>query len=234
MIAEFDFRLSINIFMQISISRQVESNELMLNREQCLELYKNSLREQTRLMVLNAMRFLINVKGRVIDLGCGPGDITATIKKHCTNVSSVTGIDGSPVMIELANQFTDIEFVCDLFDNLTGTYDTIISTLTLHHQDCPENFWRVIKQLSGDHTEVFVMDTIRPDSLEKINFIVETMSGQEPEIFKNDFRASLHASFTTDEIQDQLYQAGLNHLTLKILNHRQLSSFIVFGKISMI
>ena len=45
-------------------------------------------------------------QGRVVDLGCGPGDITLRVLRVCPGWS-VDALDGSPAMLALARQAAD-------------------------------------------------------------------------------------------------------------------------------
>ncbi len=80
---------------------------------------------------------------KVLDLGCGTGNITAEVKKRYTN-AHVTCIDLAEHMIDIARfkltEYNDIKYkVGDLrhipFDN---DYDLIISSLALHHLQTDE------------------------------------------------------------------------------------------------
>ena len=55
-------------------------------------------------------------------------------------------------------------------------------------------------------------DLIRPSSIEKAFEIKEKHLSNSPEILKNDFYASLKASFTVEEVSKQLFVAGLSQL----------------------
>jgi hypothetical protein len=56
---------------------------------------------------------------------------------------------------------------------------------------------------------IYVMDLYRPNSREDAKKIVESVSGNEPEVLKRDFYNSLLAAFTVDEIRDHLESASL-------------------------
>jgi tRNA (cmo5U34)-methyltransferase len=75
---------------------------------------------------------------KVLDLGCGTGTVTQTLKKQFKN-AKVTCLDLAENMIEMAklklHDYTDIEYtVGDFYEyNFTEKYDVIVSSLALHH-----------------------------------------------------------------------------------------------------
>jgi hypothetical protein len=82
----------------------------------------------------------------------------------------------------------------------------------LHHLPDPLLFWDELKRLVklfNRATKIFIMDLFRPESIQKAKEIVDTVSGNEPEILKKDFYHSLLASFTVNEIQNQLKQSKM-------------------------
>ena len=56
--------------------------------------------------------------------------------------------------------------------------------------------------------------------------LVTTYAQNEPAVLREDFRASLCAAFTPQEIESQLAAAQLNNLQVEIVSDRHL---IVFG-----
>ena len=75
---------------------------------------------------------------RVLDLGCGTGTITETLKEKFKN-AKVTCLDLAENMIEMAkiklNKYDNIEYVIgDFYSlNFSEKYDVIVSSLALHH-----------------------------------------------------------------------------------------------------
>ena len=75
---------------------------------------------------------------RIIDLGCGVGQLSAEIAAlGC----EVTGIDGDPEMIALAKKkYPDIEFICARGEDfaVAGSVDAVFSNAVLHWIKEPE------------------------------------------------------------------------------------------------
>jgi len=180
----------------------------------------------------------IEIKGTILDLGCGPGDITFRFAKHFPG-STVIGIDGAAVMIELANQrkCRETEFLSNIkfieaeipVAPIPGIpYDLIVSNSLYHHLHNPEVLWKTILDYGSSGTKIFIVDLFRPDSKERADWLVNEYSGNEPEILKKDFYNSLCASFEPAEVEQQLSNIGLSDLSVKIVSDRHL---IVYGEV---
>jgi ubiquinone/menaquinone biosynthesis C-methylase UbiE len=77
----------------------------------------------------------------VLDVGCGPGNLTLTVKQYAGASGSVYGIDASPEMINVARKKAkqsgaDVVFDLGLIEKLPfaeATFDVVISRLVVHH-----------------------------------------------------------------------------------------------------
>ena len=178
------------------------------------------------------------IKGTILDLGCGPGDITFRFAKRFPD-STVIGIDGAAIMIELANQrkCREVEFLSNIkfieaeipVAPIPGIpYDLIVSNSLYHHLHDPEVLWKTILDYGSSGTKIFIVDLFRPDSKERADWLVNEYSGNEPEILKKDFYNSLCASFEPAEVEQQLSNIGLSGLSVKIVSDRHL---IIYGEV---
>lgn len=78
---------------------------------------------------------------KVLDVGCGSGNLTLTAKKYAGASGSVHGIDASPEMIEVARKKAERRraeaiFEVGLIEKLPypdTTFDVVISRLVIHH-----------------------------------------------------------------------------------------------------
>ncbi len=166
--------------------------------------------------------FDLPLKGRLIDLGCGPGDICIRLASALPEWQ-VTGLDAGPNMLALAREAVDaaalderIELVQAHLpaDAPTGPFDAIVSNSLLHHLPDPSILWQAIGQLAATVCSVQVMDLHRPDSRDQAEAIVAEHAAEAPEVLQTDFFNSLLAAYTADEIVEQLNQAGLAGLEL--------------------
>ncbi|MGR3220438.1 MAG: class I SAM-dependent methyltransferase [Candidatus Anammoxibacter sp.] len=179
-----------------------------------------------------------DVTGYVLDLGCGPGDISIRFAKAYSNCT-VHGIDGSVAMLYYGRQaLADLPEISDrvkLYHQilpakslLRSKYDVIICNSLLHHLPDPQVLWNTVKLYAEKEALLFVMDLKRPDTINEARKLTETYTSNEPEILQRDFYNSLLASFEIDEIKEQLKTAGLDRLSVKPTSDRHV---LIYGKI---
>lgn len=137
----------------------------------------------------------------VLDFGCGTGLISLRILPH---VNTVTAADSSTGMLEvlntkIANQnLTGIKTVHINIDNgekLTGTYDTVTSSMTMHHIQNPapllKEFHEIIKP--GGHLCIADLD---PDG----------------GLFHENNDGVFHYGFMRDEMKKLFSEAGFTEI----------------------
>ena len=156
---------------------------------------------------------------QILDIGCGPADIPIRIARKLPSIK-ITAVDASAPMVRHAkraienggfkDQITVIEGCIPGLILKNEEFDAIISKDLLHHLPDPMIFWEEIISLAKKETVIYVMDLFRPETTDEARNIVESVSGNEPEILKMDFFNSLLAAFTVDEIKDQVNKAEMN------------------------
>ena len=124
--------------------------------------------ERTQPAIDLANRITKNAPARVLDLGCGPGNSTAVLKKYFP-AAELLGVDNSPVMIEQAKQdYPDLSFrlfdANDSFHRL-GQWDVIFSNACLHW--VPDHQTLLVKLLDAltDHGELAVQIPLQSKAL---------------------------------------------------------------------
>jgi SAM-dependent methyltransferase len=172
-----------------------------------------------------------SLDGRVLDLGCGPGDISFRFAARYP-ACSVIGVDGSSAMIRLANRrraddvaAERVRFVEGLLPGAPipcGPYAAIVSNSLLHHLHRPEVLWQAIDTLADRGTCIYVADLRRPQDADAARRLVREYAADEPEILQRDFYNSLLAAFTPAEVEAQLAAAGLAGLSVEVISDRHL------------
>jgi ubiquinone/menaquinone biosynthesis C-methylase UbiE len=168
--------------------------------------------------------------GHILDLGCGPGDITFRFARAFPG-ARVHGVDGSEAMLQCGRDLltgdTELQGRVELIHGFLpgavlprSAYDAVISNSLLHHLHDPGVLWKAVSELTDPGAPVFIMDLKRPGSVEKARSLVAEYSGNEPEVLKQDFYNSLLAAFTPAEIGEQLEECGLGHLTIREISDR--------------
>ena len=160
-----------------------------------------------------------------LDIGDGgsynDAEVRATIlRRQAQILRKITAVDGSPAMIQLAQQAID---ECGLSMTISvlqgyvpglplpvGHFDAVLSKDFLHHLPDPMSLWREIRRLIKPGGFICVMDLRRPDSSQAAHEIVEAVTADEAEVLRIDFYNSLLAAYTPEEIREQLKAAALN------------------------
>lgn len=174
----------------------------------------------------------------VLDLGCGPGDITFRFARAYP-ACSVHGVDGSEAMLALAEQVRAsdqsmrerVHFIREIlpFKNQSlKCYNIIISNSLLHHLAVPDMLWETVRSCAAAGARVFIMDLKRPESIAAAQQLTDTYAAGEPEVLRRDFYNSLLAACTVGEIQAQLCRAGLGELAVREVSDRHV---VISGRI---
>lgn len=177
----------------------------------------------------------LELAGEVLDLGCGPCDITRRFAQAFPQ-ASLHAVDGAMAMLELAQAINRREGLADRIELVHATlpglelpqrhYHTIISNSLLHHLHDPHVLWNTLQQVAKPFANVFVMDLIRPESEQQVRAIVEQYAAGEADILRHDFYYSLCAAFTPEEVTQQLQEHSLSQLHLEVVSDRHM---IIFG-----
>lgn len=180
--------------------------------------------------------------GDVIDLGCGPGDITIRFAQRYPGCR-VCGLDGAESMLEfgrkrlagLSDVRDRVNFVCSLLPIDEGStelptlkFDVMISNSLLHHLHEPSVLWQAVAKHSAPDSKILIMDLYRPESRDHAKRIVDQYAADEPEVLKTDFFNSLLAAFLPDEVRAQLDAAGLDGLNVETVSDRHM---LIYGSL---
>jgi trans-aconitate 2-methyltransferase len=165
---------------------------------------------------------------RVLDLGCGPGNISFRLARACPQ-ARVVGLDGSEPMLAIAAERLRAEPA--LAERLSfqagrlplgptepepsgGGYDLLVSNSLLHHLPDPRVFWQESRRLAAPGAWLVLRDLRRPASPAAVAELVARHAASASPQLRHDFEASLHAAFRLEEVRDQLKAAGLHALRL--------------------
>lgn len=214
--------------------QRIPEPELMDDNEQAIA-YANADFEEPHnhfIELLNeSVGNVLPGSGRAMDLGCGAADISIRFARVYPDYQ-IDALDGSRAMltegIKAVNEsgFSErINLIQDYLQNTTMSeqgYDLIFSNSLLHHLHDPMVLWNAIASAKGN-PKVFIMDLMRPENEEQVNWMVKEYSGNEPEILQRDFGNSLKAAFTPAEVKQQLSDCGLNEMTVNVVSDRHIT-----------
>ncbi|MEB3325864.1 MAG: methyltransferase [Cyanobacteriota bacterium] len=165
---------------------------------------------------------------RILDLGCGPGNITFLLGEALPQ-TPVLGLDGAEAMLALAEErrakapdrWAHVHFhqamlplvadaLATLPDPFAPPYDLIVSNSLLHHLHDPAVLWQAVGQWAGPGALVVVRDLRRPPNPEALQTLVQCHTVGAPAVLRRDFANSLAAAFLPEEVEAQLEGAGLS------------------------
>jgi SAM-dependent methyltransferase len=152
----------------------------------------------------------------ILDLGCGPCVYHPALYNVYPN-ALISAYDASPQMIAQASEYVNPEkTTLNLFnisdaEQSTSKFDLVFSSLVLHQLSNPLQLWEAVKHFGNPGSKFVVFDLLRIEGDDNAkqavdNFIPVDMFGAT---FREDFKRSLLAAFTVDEITNQLEEAGL-------------------------
>jgi 2-polyprenyl-3-methyl-5-hydroxy-6-metoxy-1,4-benzoquinol methylase len=168
---------------------------------------------------------------RLLDLGCGPGNISFLLaQRH--GQATVLGLDGAAAMLALARQrlrqqpllegrlgFQQALLPCR---ELAGGFSAVVSNSLLHHLHNPQVLWEALRQLAAPGACIYMKDLRRPSSSAAAEALRQRYLAEAPPVLQRDYVASLHAAFRPEEVQRQLAAARLDGLRVEPLEDRYL------------
>ena len=227
----------------LNVKRTLEP-EIMNDNEQAKAYAEADFSSTDEEMVIQLERNIsrlgsvINNKSLIVDIGCGPGNITERLASKWP-FAKVIGIDGSAEMLDIARQrkeknqiLRELKGLSYLEKNLASfleerfklcqSADLVVSNSVLHHFHDPSLFWKVIKNIGKKGTIIFHKDLRRPRSSDEAKSLLRKYQSESPSILKRDYLASLQAAFTFKEVEAQLNSAGLCQLKVFAVDDRYL------------
>jgi SAM-dependent methyltransferase len=170
--------------------------------------------------------------GRMLDLACGPADVTVRFARAYPD-ASIVGLEGAPPMLALGVQRVEREGLAGQISfehrvlpdpdlEALGVFDAVVSTHSLHHFHDPSVLWDAMWTAAAPGAALFVQDLRRPDSPDAAQALVDEYAPGEPDVLRRDFFNSLCAAFTPAEVEEQLAAAGFVGFTVAPVTDRQL------------
>ena len=177
---------------------------------------------------------------RIVDLGCGPGNISFRLASALPE-ALLLGIDGAAAMLEAARarqaleprRWPGLSFLqarLPLAPEALGgvstafrpPYELVVSNSLLHHLHDPAVLWGAIRTLAAPGALVVVRDLRRPMTEAALRGLIRRHAARAPAVLRRDFSHSLRAAFRLREVAEQLTTAGLSHFAVTELGDRHL------------
>lgn len=150
---------------------------------------------------------------RVLDLACGPAtQLLLTAQYHPD--TEFVGVDLSAGMLDAArararelglNNVTFREMdITDLSGILPGEFETVTSTMALHHLPSLDHLTRCFTQIASvlpEAGKVYLGDLLRLKRRRTVEFMAANSADNQPKVFNDDFRNSMLAAFTKQDFE---------------------------------
>ena len=167
-------------------------------------------------------------KDLIVDLGCGPGNISEKLAIKWPN-TEVIGIDGSKEMILRAEynknistnqkKLKNLRYICSDIREikskkflLNKKISLLVSNSLIHHITNLKDFFNTIKSLSSNITVNFHKDLKRPLDENSARELKVQCSRKYNKTLTDDYYASLKASYTFKELQNFALENALSSL----------------------
>ena len=213
---------------------RIPEPELMEEKEQVISYDKADFSKGEVKLINQINHYLLrkNIslgeKDLIVDLGCGPGNISEKLALKWPK-TEVVGIDGSKEMISRAEynknistnekKLKNLRYICsDIKDIKSNNYllkkriNLLVSNSLIHHITNLEDFFNTIRSLSSNITVNFHKDLKRPSDEKSALALKAQCSTKYNEILTNDYYASLRASYTFKELKNFTLKNGLSSL----------------------
>ncbi len=213
---------------------RIPESELMESRKQVLSYVEGDFSKGENQFVDFINHYLISNQihltneDLIVDLGCGPGNITEKIALKWPD-ANVIGIDGSKEMIKQAKIRNNLDLNMKTLKNINyfcsdirsidlkeisskSNIKLLVSNSLLHHIISIDHFLDCICNLSTEDTINFHKDLIRPKDEKTALELKEKCNGIYNNVLLNDYYASLKASYTKDELKKIISERMLHSL----------------------
>lgn len=170
--------------------------------------------------------------GRVLDIGCGPGQIALLIAERIAG-SEVLGIDLAQHMLDVANRHRaaspfggSVRFELADAKGLPypdASFDTVCSNTILHHIPDPIPFLAEAGRVLRPGGVLLIRDLFRPRDTPTVTHLVDTYAADANPTQRELFRASLCAALTPGEFETAAAKAGLVDVEIVIDSDRHAS-----------
>ena len=160
--------------------------------------------------------------GRVLDLGCGPGQILIMMKQRWPNLH-ITGLDAGPAMIDKARADASAAGLDITYEVLRlgpngetklpyndAEFDIVTCNSVLHHLTNPINALDEMARVAKPEGAVLIRDLARPAFLFPYPFHVRIFGRHYEGEMRRLYEASVAAAYTPPELNQMLRKSRLN------------------------
>lgn len=179
----------------------------------------------TRDYIINALSNINNKNIKILDLGCGPGELISELMQKFNNIE-VTGIDFSEKMLEISSNRNPaakhIKMDTAKLSELEGQYDIIICTHSLPYYKEPKNVFKELHRVLNSDGKILVGFASGNSFYDKfILSFVKLTTGKANYPSDNNFRLLIPPYFSVENlkiIREKFFMPRIAVYTLKKVN----------------
>ena len=214
--------------------KRIAEPELMEKEEQVISYSEADFSEGENNLINQISYYLLKndislcEKDLIVDLGCGPGNISEKLSIKWPK-ANVVGIDGSKNMISKAefkrknylkqNKLKNLHYICADIKKIELSeifpekkISLLVSNSLIHHITHLDDFFKCIKKLSNKFTINFHKDLKRPIDEKAALELKTKCSIKYNDILTNDYYASLKASYSYKELKSFILENNFHYL----------------------
>ncbi len=179
----------------------------------------------TRDYIIKALANINNKNIKILDLGCGPGELISELMQKFNNIE-VTGIDFSEKMLEISSNRNPaakhIKMDTAKLSELEGQYDIIICTHSLPYYKEPKNVFKELHRVLNSDGKILVGFASGNSFYDKfILSFVKLTTGKANYPSDNNFRLLIPPYFSVENlkiIREKFFMPRIAVYTLKKVN----------------
>jgi len=210
---------------------QREPEQERMDTAEAADAYARADFEEVNRKFADDAKAFLGAAKRLLDLGCGPGDIPILLAES-VQYERLVAVDAAATMLRWAKQRVAASPATSRISLLQAdakrlpfpdkTFDAVVSNSILHHVADPAAFWQESARVTAKGGRLFMRDLVRPASIGDVERLVEAYARDESEMLRGEFYRSLCAAYTIDEVRAQLADAGLNLLAVRESSDRHM------------
>jgi ubiquinone/menaquinone biosynthesis C-methylase UbiE len=174
----------------------------------------------------------LNAKGRMLDIGCGPGHIALLVCERLP-AAQVVAVDLALHMLAFAERHVAASPHKDRVDLRhadakalpfpDGSFDAVFSNTILHHIPDPRLFLKEARRVLRPGGALLIRDLFRPPTAERAAELTQLHAADATPYQQELLRASLCAALTPEELRKIANEAGLRKAELVTDSDRHMS-----------
>jgi ubiquinone/menaquinone biosynthesis C-methylase UbiE len=172
---------------------------------------------------------LAPARGRVLDLGCGPGDIAVLLAQRCPGLE-IVAVDLAEEMLRIARRrvveaglvgrVSIASVDAKATDFPSRSFDLVLCNSLAHHIPDPLGLLVEVERIAAEGAGLLLKDLVRPETLADWRDLVTRYAAEDTPRQRQLFADSLRAALTLDEVRQLCREARLEGVEIAKVSDR--------------